>query len=66
MNLLRSVITLYEEVFKNDASDTIFLKFNAKEKIAMQLILENTLLEDSQVKNKLAQQIYHSKPDNPN
>ncbi len=65
MNLLRSIISLYEEVFKNDSTEPIFTKFNAKEKLAARIILNNLFLDDSLLRSKLSHEIYKSKPDNP-
>jgi len=65
MNLLRSIISLYEEVFKNDSTEPIFNRFNVKEKRAVGIILNNLLLDDSLLKSKLSHEIYNSKPDNP-
>jgi len=65
MNLLRSIISLYEEVFKNDSTEPIFNRFNVNEKRAVRIILDNLLLGDSLLKSKLSHEIYNSKPNNP-
>ena len=65
MNLIRSVISLYEEVYMNDSTKPIFNRFNAKEKQAVRIILDNLLLDDLLLKSKLSRLIYDSKSNNP-
>lgn len=65
MILLRSILSLYEEFFKNDFTELIINDINEKEQLATKIILDNILLDDTLLKVKLASKIYNSKPDNP-
>jgi len=60
MKLLRSTITLYDEVFKNDCADTIIQKLNAKENMAFDLISETIVkeLDDTTLDRKLFITLY--------
>jgi hypothetical protein len=65
MILLRSILSLYEEFFKNEFTELIINDFNEKEQLARKIILDNILLDDTLLKAKLASKIYNSKPNNP-
>jgi len=53
MNLLRSIFSLYDEVFKNESSNPIFINLNSKEQLAVRIIKDNPTLNDSALKHKL-------------
>ncbi len=60
--MLRTIITNYDNEFKNSLSEVIIKEFNDKQKMAFRIILENTSLEDSILNKKLADELYGCSP----
>ena len=60
--MLRTVITNYENEFKNELSEVVVRGFNENQKKAFKIILKNADLEDSILNKKLAQELYKCSP----
>ena len=60
MKMLRSVIERYEDEFKNEFSQIVIDKLNNKQKLALNIILENPELDDFALNKKMAQELYNN------